>query len=108
MLFERNDNTFDSGSLDVICMLHDVNTDRYHAAFFEEHPMPGGYEANKDLSFVRLKSKMHHTGGADTIEEALTHVEDLKSKIHVPEKNVWLEPKKWDGELGITWVVPKW
>lgn len=109
MLLERNDGTFDGGSLDVICILHDVNKDRYHVAFFEEHPLPSQHDTPiEDLTFVRLKSKMHHTGGADTLEGAIGHLNDMKTKIHIPEKNIWLEPKEWDGELGIVWVVPRW
>jgi len=108
MLFEKQNGTFDGGSLDVICILQDINTNRFHAAFFEEHPMPGEIKPIDELTFVRLKSKMHHTGGADTYEGALIHLEELTNKITVPEKNIWKEPVEWDGELGIVWIVPKW
>lgn len=108
MLLQNENNTFETGCLDVICILHDETTDKYHAAFFQEAPMPGGYEVNENLSFVRLKSSMHHTGGSDTLEGALEHVNQLKNKIHVPDKNVWLEPKEWDGQIGIVWIVPRW
>lgn len=108
MLFQREDNTFDGGSLDVICILHDINTGKYHSAFFEEHPMPGEIKPIEEMTFVRLKSKFHHTVGSDTLEGALQHLEELKEKIHISEKYVWLEPQEWDGQLGIVWVVPKW
>lgn len=108
MLLERNDNTFDGGILDVICILHNVNTNRYHVAFFEESPMPGPVQPIEEMIYVRLKSKMHHTVGAATLEGAMKHLEEFKSKIHVQDKNIWLEPKDWDGEVGIVWVVPKW
>jgi hypothetical protein len=106
MLIERRDNTFDTGVKDVICILKNINTGRYHAAFFEESPMPSqGNTPLNELEFIRLKSKMHHTVGADTIDEALKHVVEMRTKIHVRDENVCLEPKEWNGEIGVVWIM---
>lgn len=107
MMIENGDGTFTAGKYDAILILHDVNTGRYHVAFFEEAMFPGGIEANDNLDVVRLKSKMHHTAGADTLEGAIEHLEDMRKKILVPEQNVWREPREWDGQIGIVCLIPK-
>lgn len=104
MLMPNGDGTYTGGNQDIICILNDVNTGKYHAAFFEESPLPGG---NEEVGFLRLKSKMHHTQGAETIEDAFKHVDDMRQKVHVSDDNVWREPKDWDGTQGLVWVVPK-
>lgn len=105
MLIQNSDGTCTGGRKDVICILNDLNTGKYHVSFFEESPFPGG---QKDLSFVRLKSKMHHTYGSETIEGALNQLKEMREKIQVSDKNVWLEPQEWDGNQGMVWVVPNW
>ena len=91
-----------------LLMVDDVTTGKFHAAFFEEHSMPGDIKSIEETKIVRLKSKMHHTGGSDTIEGSLVHLEELSSKIHLSENNIWKDPIEWDGQLPITWVIPKW
>lgn len=108
MLIEQPDGTYHCGPLDVVCILHDVGKGRFHAAFFEEKPFPGPVPSVAETDIVRLKSKMHHTGGADTLEEALVHLQNLVDQLNCPEPNVWREPREWDGVLGIVWVVPNW
>jgi hypothetical protein len=107
-MFFQSENGLQGGSYDVICILHDIDNKRYHAAAFEDKPFAGSFDENEDRSFVRLKSKMHHTSGAETLEEALKHLEDLKAKVSVPEKNVWTDPVDWDGKIGLVWMVPKY
>jgi hypothetical protein len=108
MLLQRNDNTFDGGSLDVICILRNINKNTYHAAFFEEHPMPAEIPSIEDTKIVRLKSKFHHTEGSATLERAIKHLYEISERIHILQDNIWLEPQDWDGELGIVWIVPNW
>lgn len=108
MMMNNGDETFIAGSLDVLCILHNVNTNRYHAAFFEEHPFPGEIKPVEETDIVRLKSKMHHTGGSDTLDGALEHLKELSEKIIVPEENIKKEPIDWDGEIGITFVWNNW
>lgn len=108
MLIQKQDESYQCGPLDVVCILHDVTTDRYHAAFFEEKPFPGPVEPVEKTDVVRLKSKMHNTTGADTLGGALTHLMDLAKRLSVPEGNIWKDPCDWDGELGIVWVIPNW
>ena len=108
MLLKQGDGTYTGGPLDVLCILHDVQRDTYHAAFFEEKPFPGEVPAVGDTSIVRLKSKMHHTGGSPDLEGAKEHLRELSDQIEVPPENIWKDPLTWDGEVGIVLVVPNW
>ncbi len=108
MLIDNGNGTHTAGSADVLCILKDVTTERFHAAFFEESPMPGPVKPIMELDFIRLKSKMHHTGGADTLDGALEHLKELSEKVKVPDTNVWKEPIDWDGVPGIVWMLPNW
>lgn len=109
MLIENGDGTYTAGPLDVLCILHDETKGTFHPAFFEEAPMPGPVQDVRDLTFVRLKSKMHHTTGFPSHAEALANLtESLAARIHVPAENVWSDPKNWDGDLAQVWVVCNW
>lgn len=108
MMINNGNGTFTAGRLDVLCILHNVNTGRYHAAFFEEHPLPGEVKSIEETDIVRLKSKMHHTTGSDTLEGALEHLEELSEQIIVPEENIKKDPIDWDGEIGIVFVWENW
>lgn len=97
------------GPLDIVCVLHDVKTGRFHAAFFEEAPMPGPVGDIADLTVVRLKSKIHHTEGAPTLEEALTQMDEtLLAKMTIADENVVRKAINWDGDLGVVLIVPNW
>lgn len=108
MLAPNGNGTFLCGPLDVVCVLHDVNTGKYHAAFFEERPFPGPILPVSETKIVRLMSKMHRTDGADNISGALEHMSELAENLGVPEQNRWTDPREWDGEIGIVWLVPNW
>lgn len=79
-------------------VLHDVQADRYHAAYFREAPFPGGMQPP---GAVRYKSGGHHTEGAATLEEALAHLDDLAASLGVAADNVDRAPYPWNGEPGI-------
>lgn len=108
MMMDNGNGTFTAGGLDVLCILHDVNTNRYHAAFFEEKPLPGKIKSIEETDIVRLQSKMHHTSGSATLDGALEHLKELSERIIVPEENIKKEPIDWDGELGITFIWNNW
>lgn len=108
MMIDKGNGTYEAGPLDVLCILHDVNTGKYHAAFFEESPFPGKVESMEEMEVVRLKSKMHHTAGSETLDGALAHLKELSEKIIVPDENVKKEPIDWNGEIGITFVWENW
>lgn len=94
MLVDNGDGTYMAGPADVLLVMQDVSTGRFHASFWEESPMPGPVEPVEEAPLIRLKSRMHHTGGADTYEEALTHLKDLAEQIRVPDSNYWPEAGK--------------
>lgn len=108
MLIENGDGTFTGGPLDVLCILHDVEAETYHVAFFEEKPLPGPVPDLQDTKVVRLKSKMHHTLGAGDLCGAFEHLAEMREKIQVPDENVWREPRDWDGQLGVVIVANNW
>ena len=75
-----------AGPFDLIGIVKNTKTGRFHAYVWEESPLPGGDNADSDV--VRLKSRMHHTEGAETFERALEHVADLRKKIQIKDANV--------------------
>lgn len=109
MLFQNNDGTHTAGPLDVLAILHDVERGTYHAAFFEESPMPGPIKHVSELEVVRLRSKMHHTGGAPDLAGAQAHLDELAKRIRVPETNVARQKAfAWDGSHGVSIVIENW
>lgn len=109
MLIANEDGTFTAGPLDVICILKDEKTGRFHPAFFEESPFPGPVDSVDKTDVVRLKSMMHHTAGFATLEDAQQNIsKDLGVKIKTPETNVCREPISWDGWTGIVWICYNW
>ena len=108
MMVVRKDGTIDVGPLDVVCILHDVNTGRYHSAFFEEYPLPGPVKPFNEVEIVRLKSKMHHETGSENLEGAFVHLHDLADKLNVYADNVWKDPIGWDGHPGVVITLPNW
>lgn len=107
MLLEKGDGTFVGGPADIICILK-LPDGKFHAAFFEEHPLPGPVKPISELSMLRLKSKMHHTAGADTLEGAQQHLRELRAWIVLPDANVLADtPIEVNDPLSV-WVVPNW
>jgi len=102
MLVSNGDGTYIGGPLDMCIVLHDVETGRFHPAFFEEHPMPGPVLPSEDVEVVRLKSNMHHTEGFATKDEAVANMkDDLAKKIQLQPLNIVEKPIEWDGQLGV-------
>lgn len=107
MLIGKDDGTFVGGPLDVIMILMKKDGGTFHVCFVEEYPLPGPRKEVEETVVVRLKSKMHHTQGATTFLGALEHLEEMRKNISLPNENVWLEPREWDGEPFVM-VVPNW
>lgn len=78
----------------AILILHDPKTGAYHAALFQEAPFPGPAETRyRHPRVMRLRSRMHHTVGAMSLEGAQAHADELASKI--PDAKLfrdWVEP----------------
>ena len=110
MLISNGDGTYTAAALDVLMILHHVEAGTYHAAFFEEAPPPGPVQEVSDVRVVRLRSKMHHTTGATSLEGAQAHLDELAVKVLVLPENLWREkpPYPWNGEQGITLLVDNW
>jgi len=106
MLIQNMDmKSYTGGPFDILCILRDVDTGRYHVCFFEEHPVP--YQ-DLETRCVRLKSKMHHTIGAATFDEAKDHMKEMREKIILCDNNVSIKPIGWDGQTRLVWLVDDW
>lgn len=108
MLVDNGNGGHTASSADLLCILKNVETGRFHVAFLEERPMPGSVQELRELEFFRLRSKMHHTTGTATLEEALAHLNDLRKKIEVPDDSVLKDPIDWDGTVGFTFIAANW
>jgi len=64
--------------VNIVAMLQNQETKRYHPILFRMAPLPGGYESE---SGQRYKSSGHHTGGFEDRAEAITFAE----KEYVPK-----------------------
>ncbi len=107
MLIKKQDDTCMAGPLDIICIMK-LPSGTYHVAFLEESPFPGEVLAPKDTPFVRLKSKMHHTVGAQTFEGALVHLRDTRKKIELPDANVIEDAAIEVDDPVSVWTVSNW
>lgn len=83
-MFQNEDGTYTLGPADVLCIFR-LPTGRFHVTLLEEQPMPGPIQPIEELNFIRLKSKMHHTVGADTLEGAQQQLQELRQKIKVSD-----------------------
>lgn len=109
MLLPHGDGTFTAGPLDVLCILHDATSGKFHAAFFEEAPFPGPIQDVREVAVVRLRCKMTHTGGALTLEGAQAQLADLGKRIHVVPQNYWSNSAEpWNGQLGPVLLRTNW
>lgn len=84
-----------AGPYDVISMVKDTSTGRYHLYMLYESRMPGLEDTDPDqLRVIRLKSKMHHTEGAATYEDALEQLAEMRTLIQIADENVWVKPEQ--------------
>ena len=108
MLLQAEDGSYIGGALDVILVLKNTETNRYHVGVYLERPFPGG---SKPTGMVRLRSHLTHTEGAGTLEELERHLEDLVTKVRVREANVWRKPEQYiefTGEVPAVMLVRDW
>lgn len=87
MFMSNGDGTFTLGPTDVLCIFR-LPTGRYHVVILEEKPIPGPIRNIRELEFIRLKSKGHHTTGARTLEVAQQHMEEMRQKLRLDDANV--------------------
>lgn len=107
MLIDNKNGTYTAGQADIIVILH-LPSGTFHPAFFEEHPLPGQTKPIIEESFLRLKSKMHHTQGALTLEGAQKLLDEMRDKIILPDANVIRDKAIDVMEPVNTWILPNW
>lgn len=75
----------------VVCILHNMGTDRPHNILFRPAPFPGNV-----TDLMRHRSAGHHTAGFDTIEAAVADAKALAERVG----GVYVEDSgfAWDGE----------
>jgi len=79
----------------VIGILHNTSSDRWHPVLFTESPLPGPEELGKP---IRHKSRMHHTKGFATRDEAITSARE-ELAVKVPGAKFALDADlSWDGD----------
>lgn len=110
MMIENGDGTYTSGPLDVVLIYHNVRAGTFHTAYYAEAPFPGPVAPVGETPLVRLVSKMHHTTGHATLEEAQENARsEFLPVVGVRDYNVDLEhPMPWDGSIGDVIVMPNW
>ena len=111
MLLQTSEKQCTGGMLDFICILRSIQTGRFHPCFVEERPMPGPVPDMQDTKFIRAKSKMHHTGGFDTFEEAVAYTrKNMCAKLSLPEDNIALDHAiNWDSDnVAFVVLLPNW
>ncbi len=69
----------------VVLIQQLTQTGRYHATVLVESPMPGSIETLDKQTFLRWKSKMHHTTGAETLKKAQEEARETAAKLELPE-----------------------
>ena len=84
----------------IIAMLHNTKENRWHPILFCESPLPGPHSPDKP---IRHKSKMHHTTGFLTREEAVTDARTVMANAvatesDCPAKFALEKDFEWDGE----------
>jgi hypothetical protein len=99
----------------VLGMLRHITADTFHPIVFMVSPMPGGPDS-QPTGGDRYRSKMHHTTGFPTREEAVANLTELSGQVK-EHLTPGLQPRvlksladpscdyEWDGD-GIPAMVP--
>jgi len=109
MLIYKVEKSMYAGNLDVICIIQLLPEGRFHTMVLCENPLPGPIIPTDQLEFIRLKSKMHHTTGFSTLEEAIKNIKfDLLERIDILEDNVILDHYYITENYHATLILPNW
>jgi len=107
MIIENKEKgTVTVGPLDVVVILK--IGDRYHVCFAEEKPLPGPVKPAKETTVVRLKSKMHHTPGTDTFEQAQVEIDKMLEKMVIIADNIFRKEAIEVDEPVFTVITSNW
>lgn len=91
------------GPYDVLIVLRNKCTQRFHAAVLVEAEMITGTP-----KFVRLRSKFHYSVGAAKIDLARQQLAGLVDRFHPPANNIATEPFPWDGDWPFYVITGNW
>lgn len=108
MRVHDSDGTVLTDPLDLLCILKRQDTGRFHVCFAEEHPLPGPILPADQTDYVRLKSGMHHTDGADTLPEARQQLVEMRKRLIIQDDNVFAEEAVEVEDAVFVVLVPNW
>jgi hypothetical protein len=84
------DGTFQADPYDLLGIVRNTSTGRFHVTIWLESPLPSQGLASEDSDgLIRLKSMCHHTKGAATFEEALEHLKEMRKRFLFEDVCVW-------------------
>lgn len=106
MLLETAPGRYQAGEADVI-LIAQLGA-RFHVVFLEEHPLPGPIGPIATQAFIRLKSKMHHTAGEDTLAGAQARLDEMRETITIADANVSRERALFVGDCVMVFSVANW
>jgi hypothetical protein len=71
---------------DLLGIVKNTATGRYHVTLWLEHPLPSvGWADEKCTGPIRLKSTMHHEAGFVTLEEAVGEIKRLRQNLIIDD-----------------------
>lgn len=107
MFIRQKGNTLVGGEADIMCII-ELPAGTFHVALFEERPLPGPVKPIRELDFIRLKSKMHHTTGAKTLEGAQEHAREMREQLVIEDSNVCVEKAMLVEDPVQVWMLKNW
>lgn len=85
----------------IISLIKNTTANTWHTIVFVESPLPGSAETLEKVP-VRHKSKMHHTTGFSSREEAVGSIPDLQARLATvavgPIETKLEREFEWDGD----------
>ncbi len=85
----------------IICLIKNTTAKTWHTIVFVESPLPGSAETLETVP-IRHKSKMHHTTGFGSRDEAIESIPDLQARLETvaigPIETKLERDFEWDGD----------
>ena len=102
----QNQDALTFGPYDVLVVLQNKHTRRFHAAVFIEAPINEPHDSASQI--IRLRSKFHYSMGAANWALAQQQLAALAERFQPPANNVASEPLVWDGEWPFVILTGNW
>lgn len=84
-----------AGPFDVVSIIKNVRTGKFHVYFVCERSIPGqGGKNPSDMPGFALRSQLVDEQGTDTYEAAVEELTKLREKLSISDENVWSKPEQ--------------